>query len=142
MAAGYGKVLLMTETRFEPPASGTTSEAGGFRVRALTDADWPGAKLVDGLGFGYLPDDDFLDTVIRPLYDLDQFTGVFDPALGDLLVGIGGIQSRSMTFPGRGPAPVAAVTWVAVRPDQQRRGILRQVMTHQLHRRDIEPVPS
>ena len=43
------------------------------------------------------------------------------------------IQSRELTFPGRGPAPVAAVTWVSVRPDQQRRGILRRMMMRQLH---------
>ena len=110
-----------------------TPAPSGFVVRPLTDADWPAAKAVDGLAFGYQPDDDFLDTVALPTYDIGRFTGVFDPELGGRLVGIGGIQSRDLTLPGRGPTPVAAVTWVAVRPDQQRRGILREVMTHQLH---------
>lgn len=106
---------------------------GGFVVRALTAADWPAAKFVDAAAFGITPDDDFLDHVALPQYDPARFTGVHDPELGGLLVGIGGIQSRTMTFPGHGAAPVAAVTWVGVRPDQQRRGILREVMTRQLH---------
>ena len=130
----------MTDQHSAPPVPGRTPGTGGLVVRRLTDDDWAGAKHVDALGFGYAPDDDFLDSVSRPLYDLGRFTGVWDPALDDLLVGIGGIQSRSMTFPVRGPAPVAAVTWVAVRPDQQRRGVLRQVMTDQLHSDDVEPV--
>ncbi len=106
---------------------------GEFVVRPLTAADWPATKAVDAAAFGYQPDDDFLDNVALPTYDLARFTGVFDPNLDQLLVGIGAIQSRELTFPGRGPAAVAAVTWVGVRPDQQRRGILRQVMTAQLH---------
>ncbi len=133
----------MTDSILTPPASAVALGAGGFVVRPLTDADWPAAKAVDGLAFGHQPDDDFLDTVARPTYDIGRFTGVFDPALDNQLVGIGAIQSRKLTLPGRGPTPVAAVTWVAVRPDQQRRGILREVMTHQLyglHARGAEPI--
>src|ERR1700712_2388283 len=37
-----------------------TPALSGFVVRPLTDADWPAAKAVDGLAFGYQPDDDFL----------------------------------------------------------------------------------
>ena len=80
-----------------------TPALSGFVVRPLTDADWPAAKAVDGLAFGYQPDDDFLDTVALPTYDMGRFTGVFDPELGGMLVGIGGIQSRDLTLPGRGP---------------------------------------
>ncbi|SDP49000.1 Predicted acetyltransferase [Nakamurella panacisegetis] len=133
----------MTGTHDQPPAPTSTTGAGGFVVRALSDtseADWAAATRVDALAFGYVPDADYLDRFLRPQYDLGRFTGVFDPALGDLMVGLGGIQSRSLTFPGRGPSPVAAVTWVAVRPDQQRRGALRHVMTHQLHADGIEPI--
>ncbi len=123
----------MTDTTTKPPAPATAPGTGGFVVRALTTEDWPAVKAVDGAAFGYVPDDDFLDTVALPTYDMRRFTGVFDPELDGTLVGIGGIQSRDLTLPGRRTTPVAAVTWVAVRPDQQRRGILRQVMTHQLH---------
>ncbi|QNK80485.1 GNAT family N-acetyltransferase [Nakamurella sp. PAMC28650] len=116
-----------------PAAGPDRSGTGRFVVRSLTAADWPAAKAVDAAAFGYAPDDDFLDNTTLPQYDPARFTGVLDPELDGILVGIGGIQSRAMTFPGHGPAPVAAVTWVAVRPDNQRRGILREVMTHQLH---------
>lgn len=122
----------LTDNAVQPPAPGDQSGVGGFVVRPLTAADWPAAKAIDAAAFGYTRDDDFLDNVALPQYDPVRFTGVCDPDLGGLLVGIGGIQSRAMTFPG-GPAPVAAVTWVGVRPDQQRRGILREVMKHQLH---------
>lgn len=118
----------------KPPAPGSEySGTGDFVVRPLTAADWPAAKAVDAAAFGYTPDHDFLDDIALPQYDPARFTGVYDPELDGLLVGIGGIQTRALTFPGRGPSPVAAVTWVGVRPDQQRRGVLRQVMTHQLH---------
>ena len=102
-------------------------------VRPLTGADWAGAKALDAAAFGYDTDDDFLDTVSLPALDIGRFLGAFDPSLGGLLVGTCAIQSRELTFPRRGPAPVAAVTWVSVRPDQQRRGILRRLMTAQLH---------
>jgi predicted acetyltransferase len=123
----------MTTIATEASCADGGPRSSGFAVRALTTQDWPAAKAVDGLAFGYQPDDDFLDTVALPTYEISRFTGVFDTDLGDQLVGIGAIQSRNMTLPGQRPTPVAAVTWVAVRPDQQRRGILRQVMTHQLH---------
>src|SRR4051812_43573503 len=122
----------MTDTTTMP--IGTDAHlSSAFVVRPLTDADWPAAKAVDGLAFGYHPDDEFLDTVARPTYDIGRFTGVSESAENAVLLGIGAIQSRNLTLPGRGPTPVAAVTWVAVRPDQQRRGILRKVMAHQLH---------
>ncbi len=102
-------------------------------VRALESSDWSAAKAVDAAAFGYQPDDDFLDTVVLPAQDIGRFTGVFDPTLDQLLLGIGAIQSRRLTFPGSASAAVAAVTWVGARPDQQRRGVLRALMTAQLH---------
>ncbi len=123
----------MPDTASRPSVPASPVEAAGFLVRSLTDDDWAGAKAVDAAAFGYEPDHDYLDTVSLPAQDIRRFTGVFDPALDGMLVGIGAIQSRDLTLPGRGPVPVAAVTWVGVRPDQQRRGVLRQVMTAQLH---------
>jgi predicted acetyltransferase len=81
--------------------------------------------------------------VSLPALDISRFHGAFDPALDGLMVGTCAVQSRQLTFPGAGPVPVAAVTWVSVRPDQQRRGILRRMMTeqlHGLHREQREPV--
>lgn len=121
----------MTATSNTPQTA--EAQDSPFTVRSLTDADWPAAKALDAAAFGYRQDDDFLDTVVLPTLELSRFTRVFDPALDDLLVGIGAVQSRRLTFPGGGHEPVAAVTWVGVRPDQQRRGVLRSLMTAQLH---------
>lgn len=117
----------------EPTINAHAAVTAEVFVRPLTSADWPGAKALDAAAFGYDTDDDFLDTVSLPALDINRFLGAFDPALDGLMVGTCAIQSRQLTFPGRGPAPVAAVTWVSVRPDQQRRGILRRLMTQQLH---------
>lgn len=115
------------------PTVDSTAAADDIFLRPLTGADWAGAKALDAAAFGYDTDHDFLDTVSLPALDISRFLGAFDPALDGLMVGTCAIQSRKLTFPGRGPAPVAAVTWVSVRPDQQRRGILRRLMTQQLH---------
>jgi predicted acetyltransferase len=56
--------------------------------------------------------------------------GVFD---GQTMIGGGAILSRSMTFPGVGPVPIAAVTAVGVAADQRRRGALTLLMRAQLH---------
>jgi predicted acetyltransferase len=53
-----------------------------------------------------------------------------------------GAYSQVMTVPG-GSVPVAAVTLVTVHPAYRRRGLLRQMMTHQLEQiaaRGVEPV--
>jgi predicted N-acetyltransferase YhbS len=114
----------------EPKAANAESS---FLVRALADADWPDAKALDAAAFGYEPDHDYLDTISLPAQDIRRFIGVFDPALDSRPVGIAAIQSRTINYPGGRAFPVAAVTWVGVRPDQQRRGILRQLMKAQLH---------
>ena len=116
-----------------PSEAAVPTDEPDFFVRALTESDWPAAKAVDAAAFGYEPDEDYLDNVSLPAQDISRFTGVFDPALDRLLIGIGAIQSRCLTLPGSGPSPVAAVTWVGVRPDQQRRGVLRHLMKAQLH---------
>jgi predicted acetyltransferase len=117
----------------DPTIDASTPATDEILIRPLTAADWPGAKALDAAAFGYDTDDDFLDTVSLPALDIGRFLGAFDPALDGQLVGTCAIQSRELTFPGHGPAPVAAVTWVSVRPDQQRRGILRRLMKRQLH---------
>jgi predicted acetyltransferase len=66
--------------------------------------------------------------------------GVFD---GDTIIGGGSMYARSMTLPGTGPAPIAAVTMVGVAPDQRRRGALTTLMRAELtglHESGGEPV--
>jgi predicted acetyltransferase len=77
------------------------------------------------------------------MLELDRFVGARDPAAGNELVAQGCIFSKQLTFPGAGVHPVAGVTWVGVRAGWRRRGLLRGVMTaqlHGLHRDRAEPV--
>lgn len=54
------------------------------------------------------------------------------PAGSELVAGAASAFSVQLTVPG-GQVPAAAVTGVGVRPDHRRRGILRALMTRQLH---------
>lgn len=85
------------------------------------------------------PDPEDLRTELAQL-DPERTHGVFD---GATLVGGATILTRSMTLPGVGPSPVAAVTFVGVAPDHRRRGALNALMRaelHELHHTGGEPV--
>ena len=78
-----------------------------------------------------------------PVLELDRFVGVRDPAAGNELVASGCIYSKRMTFPGGAARDVAGVSWIGVRPGWRRRGLLRGLMTaqlHGLHRTGGEPI--
>ncbi len=64
------------------------------------------------------------------LLDPARTHGVFD---GTTLLGGGTMLARTMTMPGAGPIPVAAVSWVGIAADQRRRGALTTLMRAQLH---------
>ena len=117
--------------------------SSSFDIRALTEADVATTEALDNATFGYQPVAGFFEEVNRPLWELDRFIGAFDPALDGEQVGSAGIYSMTMTFPECRPHPVAGVTWVGVRPDRQRRGVLTAMMRHQLdnlHDAGREPV--
>ena len=114
-----------------------------FDIRALSEADVAATAAIDSAAFGYQPTEDYFRTVARPRWELDRFLGAFDPARDGEQAGSAGAYSMTMTFPGGHPHPVAGVTWVGVRPDQQRRGVLTAMMRHQLddlHDAGREPV--
>ncbi len=102
-------------------------------VVALTADDLPDILNIDASAFGQDPPEDFMDELVVPWLELDRFVGVRDAAAGGELVASGCILSKSMTFPGGGIRPVAGVSWVGVRPGWRRRGLLRGLMTAQLH---------
>ncbi|HYP46609.1 MAG TPA: GNAT family N-acetyltransferase [Propionibacteriaceae bacterium] len=98
---------------------------------------------------------DYLSALIRVFHgdykadhwDLDRRIFEWDRCFGftvdDRWVATTGAFTKTMTVPG-GTVPVAAVTVVTVSPAYRRRGLLRQMMTHQLgdvHRRR-EPVAA
>ncbi|WP_163509845.1 GNAT family N-acetyltransferase [Fodinicola acaciae] len=64
------------------------------------------------------------------VFESERFIVMAD---GDDIVGTAGAYSREVTVPGGAGVPVAAVTGVGVSPTHRRRGLLRRMMTHQLH---------
>ena len=98
--------------------------------------------------------DAYLEVVLRGFYDeykpemWEPGRGVVEPdrhfghVVGGQFVTTCGAYSRVLTVPG-GEVPAAGVTFVTVHPSYRRRGLLREMMTHQLAdlvRRGTEPV--
>lgn len=61
--------------------------------------------------------------------EFDRMIGVAD---GPDLVASAGVYSFELTLPGGNLVPMAGVTWVSCLPSHRRRGILTQMMRHQL----------
>ncbi|MDQ2709968.1 MAG: GNAT family N-acetyltransferase [Actinomycetota bacterium] len=112
-----------------------------LRTRPLNDDEWAGYKT--HIAHAFLEDPDPRETVtMRELFPSDRFHAVDD---GGRLIGGGGIQTRNMTLVGAGPTPVAAVSYVGVRPDARGRGALTALMRTQLdelHTAAAEPVAA
>lgn len=109
------------------------AESSDLRVRPLSQADLDDILDLDSSAFGQDPPRDFLDDLVVPYLELDRYIGVRDPLAHQELVASAAILSKKMTFPGGAVHPVAGVTWVAVRPGWRRRGLLRSMITEQLH---------
>lgn len=110
-------------------------------ARPLTDDEW--AEYPTLVAHAFLEDPDPRATVqVRQLFPGDRFIGIADAGR---LIGGGGIQTRDMTLVGAGPVPVAAVSYVGVRPDARGRGALSTLMRAQLdelHDSAKEPVAA
>ena len=98
--------------------------------------------------------DEYFGTVLRGFHDdynpelWRPHQAVFEPernfgfSVDGRWVSTCGAYTEQMTVPG-GTVPIAAVTLVTVHPSYRRRGLLRQMMTHQLEgiaARGVEPV--
>jgi predicted acetyltransferase len=66
--------------------------------------------------------------LFRPEIPADRVFGAYD---GDTPVGLTASIAFEMTIPG-GVAPCAGITWVGVMPTHRRRGVLTELMRHQL----------
>ena len=102
-------------------------------VRDLGPEDLADITELDGTAFGQDMDEDVLREVIVPELELDRFVGVRDPAADNRLVAVACILTKPLTFPGGSVHSTAGVSWVGVRPGWRRRGLLRSMITHQLH---------
>src|SRR3954454_14947837 len=108
-----------------PDPSGPSTH---YPVRALGDADWEQFVATDSHAFG-MTVPKAADEAERLLHDMSRALGAFD---GPALVGIATAYSFDVAVPG-GALPAAGVTWVGVLPTHRRRGVLRALMTRQLH---------
>lgn len=112
-----------------------------LRTRPLNDEEWSAHKAFVARAFLMDPAPGDAHP-LRDLFPDGRFIGVTD---GDRLLGGGGIQTRDMTMVGSGPRPVAAISYVGVRPDSRGRGTLRTLMRAQLdelHSSGTEPVAA
>ena len=120
----------------EPPAPPLT-------VTDLSKDDLPDILELDATAFGQDVEPAALNELIVPELELDRFVGARDPGTDNRLVAAACILSKRLTFPGGFVHPAAGVSWVAVRPGWRRRGLLRELMTkqlHDLHRDEAEPI--
>ena len=99
-----------------------------YPIRTLGDDDWPALLEVDSNAFGGSFEQEVLDAE-RELIEMDRAIGAYD---GQTLVGVAAAFTFDLAVPGA-VVPVAGVSWVGVLPTHRRRGILRALMTTQLH---------
>ncbi len=99
-------------------------------TRSLSESDFAAVIALDGAAFGHDHTDEDVSNLALPLLRDARVIGSFEDAR---LVAVAAIQRKDLTFPGGVTSPVAAVTWVGVLPGEQGRGLLRGLMTNQLH---------
>jgi predicted acetyltransferase len=116
-------------------------DAAPWKVRSLTDDDWPAFINVDQNAFGATTPADYLE-LERGLQDMSRALGAFDSDAGDVLAGITTSYEFDLSVPG-GSVPAAGVTWVSVLPTYRRRRVLSTLMQAQLdgiHDAGSEPI--
>jgi predicted acetyltransferase len=104
------------------------SRPGTFPVRVVGDDDWAAFLEVDSIAFGAGPSAE-LDELEHEIFEPGRSIGAFD---GPNPVGIATAYSFDLSVPGA-VLPAAGISWVGVLPTHRRRGVLRALMTHQLH---------
>lgn len=115
-------------------------QTDGFVLRPITADELPVlGRMVNQVFLSDSHDDEMEHEAA--VFEPERSLAVFD---ADQPVASAAAYTRDMTLPG-GPAPVAAVTWVAVAPTHRRRGLLTRMMRHQLdelHDERREPVAA
>jgi predicted acetyltransferase len=109
----------------------TTASSGPstFPVRTIGDEeDWAAFLETDSVAFGMtIPDE--LNELEHEIFEAGRSIAAFD---GPTPVGIATAYSLDLSVPGA-VLPAAGISWVGVLPTHRRRGVLRALMTHQLH---------
>jgi predicted acetyltransferase len=104
------------------------SRPGDLPVRLVGDDDWVAFLEVDSVAFGSTAPAEHV-AVEREMFEPGRSIGAFD---GSNLVGIATAYSYDLSVPGA-MLPAAGISWVGVLPTHRRRGVLRALMSHQLH---------
>ena len=99
-----------------------------WTVRPVAAEDWEGFRDVDAHAFGVAMVEE-QEAAERELHGSARDIGAYD---AEELVGIATAFPFRLAVPGAA-LPAAAVSWVGVLPTHRRRGVLRALMTHQLH---------
>jgi predicted acetyltransferase len=99
-----------------------------YDIVPIGEAELPVLHRVIETAFGHESIADRLQDEYA-IVEYDRWFGVQD---GAELVGGGGAYTFELTVPGSEALPAAGVTWIGVLPTHRRRGILTQMMTHQL----------
>jgi len=105
------------------------SPATPWPVRPLTDEDWEEYVALDSHAFGATMPEETI-TADRALHRGARSIGAHD---GTTLAGIATAYSYDISVPRGCSIPAAAISWVGVLPTHRRRGVLRALMTSQLH---------
>jgi predicted acetyltransferase len=95
-------------------------------LRPIVADELPAFRRTDEYGFGFRPEHPERQQGWAEA-ELDRTVAAFE---GDEIVGVGRNYSLELTLPGGAMIPVAAVSWIAVRPTHRRRGILRRIMAY------------
>lgn len=105
--------------------------ASHLALRQLSDADFDQVVELAEIVFNSEPTSPAERAIDQEQLELDRGRGigVFDDAE---LVGLGTISGMEISVPG-GVLPLAGVTVIGVKPTHRRRGIMSQLIRHQLH---------
>jgi predicted acetyltransferase len=109
-------------------AAPDASAASPYPLRVLDDADWGRFVETDSHAFGMSVPAEVVE-LEREVHEPERGLGAFD---GSTAVGIATAFSFDLTVPGS-VLPAAGVSWVGVLPTHRRQGVLRSLMTRQLH---------
>ncbi len=97
-----------------------------IQIRPATADDYRELARIDGISYGAVfTEEDFSDTFKEP----PSFLVALD---GARIVGVSGDYRFTMTVPGGALIEVPGLTWVSVLPTHRRRGVLTELMRHQL----------
>lgn len=100
-----------------------------IEIRPITPDEFPSYVRVPQTAFGHgmAPDDEM--EMMRAEFEFDRSIAAVE---NGRILGTAGAISFQLTLPGFTGIPAAGVSWVSVLPTARRRGIFRQMMTHQL----------